>query len=84
VLNPKTEPTPPVLPLYPAADHFQVDDRWLRAQALAGRVPCLKVGRRFLFSVEALGRALAEMAATSYCAPGPVDRTAFGSATTGA
>jgi hypothetical protein len=27
---------------------------WLRQEALAGRIPCLRVGRRLLFNVEAV------------------------------
>jgi hypothetical protein len=38
---------------------------WLRQEALAGRLPCLKVGRRLLFNFSACERALAERAATS-------------------
>jgi hypothetical protein len=36
---------------------------WLHQEALAGRLPCLKVGRRFLFNAAAVERALAERAA---------------------
>lgn len=36
---------------------------WLRAEALAGRIPCLKVGRKLLFSPDAVEKALAERAA---------------------
>jgi hypothetical protein len=35
---------------------------WLRQEALAGRLPCLKVGRRLLFDPAAVERALAERA----------------------
>jgi excisionase family DNA binding protein len=44
---------------------------WLRAQAEAGKIPCLKVGRRVLFNPAAVERALAEMAANSTLADGP-------------
>jgi hypothetical protein len=37
---------------------------WLRAEALAGRIPCLKIGRKLLFNSGAVGQALAERAAT--------------------
>jgi hypothetical protein len=36
---------------------------WLREQALAGRLPCLRVGRRLLFDLAAVQRALAALAA---------------------
>jgi excisionase family DNA binding protein len=38
---------------------------WLRQEAIAGRIPCLRVGRRLLFNAEAVEKALAERAATS-------------------
>jgi excisionase family DNA binding protein len=36
---------------------------WRREQALAGRLPCLRVGDKFLFNFEAVQAALAELAA---------------------
>ena len=39
---------------------------WLRDEALSGRLPCLRVGRRLLFDLEAVQRALSERAATSW------------------
>ena len=36
---------------------------WLRTEADAGRIPCLRVGRKLLFQIEAVKRALAERAA---------------------
>ena len=36
---------------------------WLRAEALAGRIPCLRVGRRLLFDPDAVRAALARRAA---------------------
>ena len=36
---------------------------WLKAEAEAGRIPCLKIGRRVLrFNVDAVERALADRA----------------------
>ena len=35
---------------------------WLRHEAEAGNLPCLRVGRRFLFSPQAVNRALLERA----------------------
>jgi hypothetical protein len=36
---------------------------WLKAEADAGRIPCLRVGRSLKFNVEAVERVLAERAA---------------------
>jgi hypothetical protein len=38
---------------------------WLRQEALAGRIPCLRVGRKLLFNAEAVKAALYERAATA-------------------
>lgn len=38
---------------------------WLESEAKSGRIPCLKVGRRLLFNVEAVRQALLERAAIS-------------------
>ena len=38
---------------------------WLRQEALAGRLPCLRIGRMLLFDLPAVQAALAERAATS-------------------
>jgi hypothetical protein len=43
---------------------------WLRAQALAGRIPCLRAGRKLLFSPEAVEKALAELAGQGRLASG--------------
>ena len=39
--------------------------KWLASEADAGRIPCLNVGRRRLFNVDAVRRVLAERAASS-------------------
>jgi hypothetical protein len=36
---------------------------WLRAEAEAGRIPCLRAGRRLLFDVQAVEAALIRRAA---------------------
>ena len=36
---------------------------WLKAEADAGRIPCLRVGRRLLFNLDAVKATLAERAA---------------------
>lgn len=48
------------LPIDPAASRLGVPRDWLRKEAAAGRVPVLRVGRRLLFDIEAVHRALAE------------------------
>jgi len=41
---------------------LRVTVRWLRAEADADRIPCVKAERRYLFSRQAVLRALAERA----------------------
>jgi hypothetical protein len=54
-----------VLSLHRAARRIGVTSRWLRAEADAGRVPCLRAGNRYLFDLEAVGRELSRRAAAS-------------------
>lgn len=42
---------------------------WLRAEADAGRIPCLRAGRRRLFNVEAVRLALLRRAASEAASP---------------
>jgi hypothetical protein len=51
-----------LLPLGRMARQLHVTAEWLRAEADAGRVPCVKAGSRFLFSPAAVERALVERA----------------------
>ena len=44
---------------------LQLPHDWLMAEAKAGRIPCLRIGNRFRFNVEAVKSALAEQAATA-------------------
>jgi hypothetical protein len=53
---------PYLLPLNRLAARLRLPSKWLRAEAEAGRIPCLRVGRRLLFNADAVGRALAEQA----------------------
>lgn len=41
-----------------AARRLGVPARWLRAEAQAGRVPCLRAGTRFLFYIPTVERLL--------------------------
>ena len=52
-----------LVPLNQMARRLRVTVTWLRAEADAGRVPCLRAGNRYLFSPEAVERVLAERAA---------------------
>jgi hypothetical protein len=54
---------PPVLPLGPMARFLRVPVCWLRAEAEAGRVPCLRSGKVLLFNPPAVEKALAARAA---------------------
>jgi excisionase family DNA binding protein len=54
-----------VLPLYRLAARLRLPAGWLRQEAMAGRLPCLRIGRRLLFNKEAVERALADRAASS-------------------
>jgi hypothetical protein len=51
-----------LLSLTRAARRLGVPARWLRAEADAGRVPCLRAGMRYLFELNALREALARRA----------------------
>ena len=42
---------------------LQLPAAWIKEEALAGRLPCLKIGRRLMFNAEAVRRALLDRAA---------------------
>jgi len=44
------------------ARHAGVTQQWLKEQAVCGRIPCLKAGKRLLFNPTAVELALAEQA----------------------
>jgi len=52
-----------LLSLSRMARRLGVTQQWLRDQADAGKVPCLKAGTRYLFNTEAVQEALVEKAA---------------------
>ena len=52
-----------LLTLPRAARACGVPAQWLKSEAEAGRVPCLKAGQRYLFNAVALQQALAVAAA---------------------
>lgn len=51
-----------LLPVGPMARLLRVPVKWLRQEAEAGRVPCLKAGNALLFDPEAVERVLLERA----------------------
>ena len=50
--------------LYTLATALQLPRLWLRDEAIAGRIPCLRAGKQLLFNLEAVRAALAARAAT--------------------
>jgi len=49
--------------LFELARRLRLPVAWLKAEADAHRIPCLRAGRRRVFNLEAVERALAERAA---------------------
>ncbi len=62
-----------VLSLPRMARRLAVPAAWLREQADAGKVPCLRAGKRYLFSPPAVVEALAVIAAKSGGRAGDVE-----------
>lgn len=52
-----------LVPLRGLARELKISIEWLKAEADAGRVPCLRAGRKRLFNVEAVRQALLRRAA---------------------
>lgn len=52
-----------LLTLNRLAFELKLPREWLHDEAGAGRIPCLKVGRRYFFNPEAVERTLAKRAA---------------------
>lgn len=49
------------------ANAVGVPVKWLRAKALAGKIPCLKISKsQFLFNVDAVKKALLDLAGESH------------------
>jgi hypothetical protein len=57
------ENKPLLLSLPALADALKLPERWLQAEADAGRIPCLKIERKYRFNLAAVEAALAERAA---------------------
>ena len=64
-MNHDTTETSSFLPVGPAAALLGVPVKWLRREADAGRVPCLRAGDRVLFNIRAAEQALLERASKS-------------------
>lgn len=54
------------LRLSEAAKAVGVTTAWLKAEARHGRIPCLKVGHRYFFNLQAVRTVLNQRAATSF------------------
>lgn len=65
-----TSEHPTYSPLHVAARSLGVPQAWLRAEAEAGRVPSIVAGRRRLFDLDQVRRALNERAAEQAAAVG--------------
>lgn len=53
-----------VLNLYECANQLQLPAKWLKHNALAGKIPCLKIGKRDIrFNPEAVQKAIEQLAA---------------------
>ena len=59
---PDKSATRDLLSLHQLALRLRLPREWLREEADAGRLPCLKVGPRYLFSLRAVEDALAARA----------------------
>jgi hypothetical protein len=54
---------PVLVSLNRLAAELHLPRNWLKQEAQAGRLPCLRVGRRLLFNVAAVEQVLADRAA---------------------
>lgn len=57
-----TTPAESFVPLHRGAVQLGVPAAWLKGEALADRVPCLRAGRRILVNIDAVKAALLERA----------------------
>jgi hypothetical protein len=61
--------SPPLVGIHGLAACLKLKAQWLKVEALAGRIPCLKVGRHLMFNPEAVALVLKKRAAVETCAP---------------
>lgn len=52
-----------LLNLYGLSQELNLPVKWLKAKAIEGDIPYLRIGRRFRFNIEAVKAVLLEMAA---------------------
>lgn len=52
-----------LLNLYGLSRELNLPVKWLKAKAVKGQIPCLRIGRRFRFNIEAVKATLLDMAA---------------------
>ena len=55
--------TPQLLSLPTLATALKLPEKWIKAEADAGRIPHLRIGKRYRFNLDAVIRTLAERAA---------------------
>lgn len=48
--------------LYGLSRELNLPVKWLKTKAVKGQIPCLRIGRRFRFNVDAVKAVLLEMA----------------------
>lgn len=58
---------PLLLPLRLTARRFRIPVNWLRGEAEAGRIPCLRAGEALLFNTEVVAAVLLERASEPPC-----------------
>jgi excisionase family DNA binding protein len=62
-----------LLSLFQLAERTRLPQRWLRQEALEGRLPCLRVGRMLRFNLAAVEEALARRAASEHATQSILD-----------
>lgn len=50
--------TDPFVKLHVLARALRLPEKWLREEAVKGRIPCIQVGSRMAFDIEAVRQAL--------------------------
>ena len=49
--------------LYSLSKELNLPIQWLKTKAIEGQIPCLRIGRKFRFNIEAVKAALVELVA---------------------
>jgi excisionase family DNA binding protein len=63
ILGGMQDSNPQLLSLPALAEALKLPESWIKAEADTGRIPHLKIGKRYRFNRDAVVRALAERAA---------------------